>query len=124
MAEYAARVDFLDNRFKAEMLVASDYVKGNGTFEGFSNAGVPKGTSGLRITGITTAGDQDEDRRTPGDQIIKTGEYDNLAGGDSSRGNASVPWVPRQCSGQTGADRPEVGDMQRTQIPPDPWWCF
>ena len=26
MAEYAARVDFLDNRFKAEMLVASDYV--------------------------------------------------------------------------------------------------
>lgn len=51
LAEYAARVEFLDNTFKAEMLVASDYVKGNGTFEGFVTLESPKGTWGFASPG-------------------------------------------------------------------------
>ena len=90
MAEYAARVDFLDNRFKAEMLVASDYVKGNGTFEGIRNAGVPQGDIGLRITGITTAGDQGRGSSYSGGDRNHRGHRGMtiLQAGDSSRGNA------------------------------------
>ncbi len=43
LAEYAARVDFLDNTFEAVMLVASDYVRGSGTFEGFVTLESPGG---------------------------------------------------------------------------------
>jgi hypothetical protein len=97
MAEYAARVDFLDNRFKAEMLVASDYVKGNGTFEGFVTLESRKGDIGLRITGITTAGDQGRGSSYSGETEIigGTGEYDNLAGrGQFSGQRIGAPGTP------------------------------
>ena len=38
---------FLDNSFDAQMQVANDFVKGNGTFEGFVTLESPEGDVGL-----------------------------------------------------------------------------
>ena len=81
-SKYAGRTDFLDNRFRAEMLVANDYVKGNGTFEGFVTLMSPEGDIGLRITGVSTEGAQGPGSAYSGETEVigGTGEYDTLAG--------------------------------------------
>jgi hypothetical protein len=81
-SKYVGRADFLDNRFRAEMLVANDYVKGNGTFEGFVTLMSPEGDIGLRITGVSTEGAQGPGSAYSGETEVigGTGEYDTLAG--------------------------------------------
>lgn len=82
MAEYTAQVVFLDETFKAQMVVASDYVKGSGTFEGFVTMTSPRGEIGLRITGVTTANPDGVGSDYSGETEVigGTGAYDTLAG--------------------------------------------
>lgn len=81
-AEYEGKAAFLDNEFTAEMLVANDYVKGNGTFEGFVTLESPEGDIGLRITGVSTAGAQGDGSAYSGETEVIGGTrtYDTLAG--------------------------------------------
>lgn len=74
--EYSARTRFLDNSFDAQMLVANDFVKGNGTFEGFVTLESEKGDVGLRITGVAAGGPQG-----PGSSF--TGETEVIGGTDA-----------------------------------------
>jgi hypothetical protein len=96
-ARFTADVEFLDNTFKAEMVVASDYVKGNGTFEGFVTLRSPEGKVALRITGVATAGTQGEGSDYSGETEVigGTGEYDTLAGrGRFSGQRTGAPGTP------------------------------
>lgn len=81
-AEYSAQVIFLEKTFKAEMVVASDYVKGSGTFEGFVTMTSPQGQIGLRITGVATADTEGIGSVYSGETEVigGTGAYDTLAG--------------------------------------------
>ncbi len=81
-AEYRGRAGLLNDSFRAQLLVASDYVQGSGTFEGFVTLVSPKGEIGLRITGVTTAREQmlGSDFSGETEVIGGTGEYVTLAG--------------------------------------------
>lgn len=81
-SEYTGRTRFLDDRFDAEMLVANDFVKGNGTFEGFVTLESPTGQIGLRITGVAAPGAQGDGSAYSGETEVigGTGAYVTLAG--------------------------------------------
>jgi hypothetical protein len=74
--EYSATTRFLDNTFDAQMQVANDFVKGNGTFEGFVTLESPEGDVGLRITGVAGNGP-----KGPGSSF--TGETEVIGGTDA-----------------------------------------
>jgi hypothetical protein len=74
--EYSATTRFLDNSFDAQMQVANDFVKGNGTFEGFVTLESPEGDVGLRITGVAANGPNG-----PGSSF--SGETEVIGGTDS-----------------------------------------
>jgi len=80
--EYSARTRFLDNGFDAQMLVANDFVKGNGTFEGFVTLVSGKGDIGLRITGVASSGPQGPGSSFTGETEVIGGTqaYATLAG--------------------------------------------
>ncbi len=82
LAQYGSELEFMGQTFDAEMTVATDYVRGNGTFEGFVSLESPDGTLGLRITGVTTTGATGEGSEFTGETEIigGTGDYDTLAG--------------------------------------------
>ena len=74
--EYSATTRFVDNTFDAQMQVANDFVKGNGTFEGFVTLESPEGDVGLRITGVAGNGP-----KGPGSSF--TGETEVIGGTDT-----------------------------------------
>jgi hypothetical protein len=92
-ARYGAELEFMGQTFDAEMTVATDYVRGNGTFEGFVTLDSPDGTIGLRITGVTSAGDQGEGSAFSGETEVigGSGDYDTLAGRGQFAGQRTGP---------------------------------
>lgn len=92
-AKYTAEVSFLDNTFDAEMFAANDYVKGNGTFEGFVTLQSPDGDIGLRITGVTTTGAQGAGSQYSGEAEVigGTGIYETIAGRGQFKGERTGP---------------------------------
>lgn len=92
-AQYGSELEFMGDTFDAEMTVATDYVRGNGTFEGFVSLESPDGTIGLRITGVTSAGAQGEGSAFSGETEVigGTGDYDTLAGRGQFDGQRTGP---------------------------------
>jgi hypothetical protein len=87
-SDYTGRTRFLDNRFRSELLVANDFVRGNGVFEGFVTLSSPEGIVGLRVTGVAAPGTQGDGSAYSGETEIigGTDEYDTLAGRGSFTG--------------------------------------
>jgi hypothetical protein len=93
--EYSATTRFLDNSFDAQMQVANDFVKGNGTFEGFVTLESPEGDVGLRITGVAANGPQG-----PGTSF--TGETEVIGGTDAYATLAGRGRFSGERTGDTG----------------------
>lgn len=81
-ADYSGRVRLLNNRFQAQLHVANDYLKGNGTFEGFMTLESSEGDIGLRVTGVAGPGPYGEGSAISGEAEIigGTARYETLAG--------------------------------------------
>ncbi len=81
-SRYSGRTQFLGEAFRAQMLVASDFVRSNGTFEGFVNLTSDSGDIGLRITGVAQPGPQGNGSSYSGETEVIGGtqEYATLAG--------------------------------------------
>lgn len=81
-ADYTGSVRLLENRFEAQLHVANDYLKGNGTFEGFMTLESAEGDIGMRVTGVAGPGPAGDGSAFSGETEIIGGtqEYDTLAG--------------------------------------------
>jgi len=81
-SRYRGRTQFLGEAFRAEMLVASDFLRSNGTFEGFVNLTSDSGDIGLRITGVAQPGPQGDGSSYSGETEVIGGtrKYATLAG--------------------------------------------
>jgi hypothetical protein len=81
-SRYRGRTQFLGEAFRVQMLVASDFVRSNGTFEGFVNLTSDSGDIGLRITGVAQPGPQGDGSSYSGETEVIGGTrtYATLAG--------------------------------------------
>jgi hypothetical protein len=79
---YRDTIDFLDDSFKSELQVASDFRAGSGTLEGFLTMSSPDGDIGLRITGVAAPVEAAQTQSFTGEvEVIGgTGAYEAVAG--------------------------------------------